>query len=78
MAMKKSVMAMGLGLPPEDMPAEDDDMVDLEGGEDPAATEADVAEDQAIDAFLDPEADPETKREAFKRAVQLCVKRGAY
>ncbi len=68
--MKKSAMMVGLGLEPEGE-AEDYEMT-----EDAEATGDAVAEDEAIDTFLDPATDPETRREMFRKAVELCSKRG--
>lgn len=45
-----------------------------EAEEDPEAVDA---EDAAIDEMFEAE-DPETKREAFKRAVRLCLESGDY
>jgi hypothetical protein len=69
MAMKTEDVHLALGLPPP--PA--GEAVDEEASE--SGTDDETAEDNAIDALFEA-TDPAARREAFRTAVQLCMKGG--
>lgn len=57
-------------------PGPDADGADDESTESPDEQDSEAQEDEAIDLFLDDTQDAPTRREAFRRAVGLCVKAG--
>jgi len=68
--MKKKELLVGLGFPSDDV----DEDEDYEISEDEGETERDIAVDEALDIVFDTSEDIDTRREAFKRAVSLCMK----
>lgn len=68
--MKKKELLVGLGFPSDGV----DEDEDYEISEDEDETENDAAVDEALDVVFDTGEDIETRREAFKRAVSLCMK----
>lgn len=68
--MKKKDLLVGLGFPSDG--ADEDE--DYEMTEDEDESDRDASVDEALDIVFDDSEDVDTRREAFKRAVSLCMK----